>query len=328
MAAAKGAYTTDNVPVRLLLTEIIDSIERHNEVSRNWKTEFCKTTHKETVRIRQRSMVFERGGSDTTVADLQHLDYRELDLTAPDWYLLRPGVTKKAFDRGISSDEIREHHREALDADYRLVAQIVLRAMLLDGGWWDAAMSMAPPLFKMNSFATSHDHYLAYNVAGVSTLAHYTRLQRHIQEHGYGMTASGQNSVVAIINGTMAESIVNTAEWIDNTNDRIPGPVMNALQALGLTPSFTAGGIPVIADDWIPANYILAFDSLQKPCRWRLTDNSIADDLQVIVSDDDAQYVGVREYIRWQSCRVVLRGAGACAYLGSASWTDPTGWEI
>lgn len=329
-----GAMTTDDRSVRQIVNEVIDSIERHNETAVNFKTQFCNTTRKENVTVRQRSMTFRPMGSDTTVPEMQHLDDRVLTLAKPTRWGAREAITKAAQEYGIASDDLIESSREAMDADYRFVAQVVLKSMLNDGGWWDAAMSKAPPSFKMNSFATSHEHYLADDVSGVPELAHFSRLKRHIQEHGYGYTNPGasagarQTAVAVWINGDLAEEIENTAEWIDSTNDRISGQVMDSLQRLGVTPNFTAAGCAVVTDDWIPDNYMLAFDPTVKPCHWRHTDNPEADDLIVIPTTDNVQYVGVEDYIRWQSCRVTLRGAGACYYLNSSSWTDPTGWEF
>jgi hypothetical protein len=326
-----GAKTTDDIEVRQIVNEVIDSIERHNEESRNFKTEFCNLTRKENVTIRQRSMTFKEMGSDTTVPDMQHVDERVLSLSEAKRYGVRQAISSAAYEKGIASDDIVEASREAMDADYRFVTQVVLKAMLNDGGFWDAAMTKAPPSWKMQEFSNSHDHYLYDDAGGVPALAHFTELKRHIQHHGYGFTSGSnqrQTAIVVLINGDAAQEIEDTADWIDNTNDRIPGPVMDTLQRLGMTSRFMAAGCVVVVDDWIPENYMLAFDPLQKLCHWRLTDNPTADDLIVHTTPPDVQYVSVEDFVRWASVRVTLRGAGACYYLDDSSWTDPTGWEI
>ncbi len=326
-----GAKTTDNIEVRQIVNEVIDSIERHNETSRNFKTEFCNTTRKENVTIRQRSMVYKKMGSDTTVPDMQHLAEIRLALAEPERYGVRQAITSAAYEQGIASDDIIEASREAMDADYRFVSQVVLKAMLNDGGFYDGAMAQAPPRWKMQEFATTHDHYLADDVGGTPQLAHFAELKRHIQHHGYGYTTgsnSRQTAIVVLINGDAAQEIEETAEWIDSTNDRIPGPVMDTLMRLGMTPRFMAAGCAVVVDDWIPEHYMLAFDPTQKLCHWRLTDNAAADDMIVHTTPRDVQYVSVEDFVRWASVRVTLRSAGACYYLNSGTWADPTGWEI
>lgn len=323
-----GPKTSDDIPAELLRTEFIDSVERHNEADRNFKNLFCKTTRKDTVEVRQRSMVFQKSGADSTTPDFQHLEYQRITVPDPERYLCRPGLTRAAWEAGLASDEVREMHSEALDADSRFITQMVLQEMLTDGGWWDAAMTTAPPPFKMNTFATSEDHYLAANVAGVPAYAHWTNAKHHIQEHGYGFTGQGGCSVISFMNSEQGEQVENVADWVDATNTRMDTAVLERLQTYGLTPQFTVAGVGVVLEDWVPENYLLFVDSNVKPCHWHLTDNSEADNLMVLMHDDNVQYYGVGDYIRWGSAKVTLRGAGCCYYLDSATWTDPTGFEV
>ncbi len=55
MPGTPGALTTDDVPLLLLYNEFRDSVERHNEMDRNFKTLLCRAaTTKRTATIRTR----------------------------------------------------------------------------------------------------------------------------------------------------------------------------------------------------------------------------------------------------------------------------------
>ena len=322
-----GPYTSDNVPAEQLRTEFEDSTAMYNAEARDFRTELCKTTTDNTVRQRQRSMRFLKSGQDTTTPDMEHQDYQEITLTDPSRYMLRAGMTSYAWElENPSSGTLREIHNEALASDRRLSTQIVLESMLTDGGWYDAAMTEVPPPFAMNTFLTTHDHYLAYNVSGVPAYAHWTAGKRNVQEHGFGISSGGATQLVSFINGAQAEEIENVADWVDTT-ERMDTALLETLQRMGLTPSFMVAGIPVVKNDWIPENYMTIFDPGEKICRWKVTDNPVTENLMVHMQEDNAQYHGVGTYVRWGSSKVVLRGAGVSIYLGGASWTDATGWE-
>lgn len=314
--AANGAFTTDHVAAQQLYTEFTESVAVQNEGGVPFRTQLCKMTTQKTVRVRQRSMTAQKLGKDTTVPDRQRMEYVEFDLPEPIRYGVATAMTREAFDRGISSDEMREEHAEALRAMGRYATETILAACLTDGGWWDAAMTAAPPNYKMNTFATSHEHYLAANVAGVPALAHFIDLKRHIQEHGYGR-------VVGFMHGDNSALIEKKAEWTPAT-DLSAGGVLADLQKLGVTPAFMAAGMPVAVEDWIPENYLLAFSIDEKPLRWRHPEGIGNSDILTVDSPPDGQYQFISEYYSYRSAKVVHRGAGACMYLGSASWTDPS----
>jgi len=313
---ANGAFTTDHVTAQQLYTEFTESVAVQNEQGVPFRTQLCKETTQKTVRVRQRSMTAQKLGADTTVPDRQHMEYREFSLSEPVRYGVATAMTRESFDRGVSSDEMREEHAEALRAMSRYATETIISASMTDGGWWDATMTAAPPPYKMNTFATSHDHYLAYNVAGVPALSHFIDLKRTIQEHGYGR-------VVAFMHGDNSALIEKKAEWAAAT-DLSAGGVLADLQKLGVTPAFMAAGVPVAVEDWIPENYLLAFCLDEKPLRWRHPEGTENSDIYTVDSVPDGQYRFITEYYSYRSAKVVHRGAGAAAYLSSATWTDPT----
>jgi len=319
---AAGAVTIDNVPVDLLRTEMIRGVERYNEMDRNFRSIFCTQTTGSTVRVYQRTKRFRRMG-DTTVPDTSRLDYQEIDLQAPTRYGIKSGVSQAALDQGITAADVMEEHTEALQADQRLITQSVLYPMLNDGGWWDATAT--PPPFKTNVFLSTHDHYLGYNVGGVPTLAIFNRMRHHINEHGW------TGSIVAWMHNAQVENIENIAEWA-TAPAVMATPAIMKLQAAGFTPSFVAGGTPIVAEDWIPENYLLLTSLESKSLRWRNHEGRAKDGrLQVWRNADNVQYYLDEDYVRYAFCATVaLRSVGVAAKLDAGAWADPaaTVWEL
>ena len=324
MAGTPGALTTDDVSTQMLYNEMIDSVERHNEMDRNFKSLFCgEPTQKRTAQVRQRGMTFELRGADTNQPDMQHVPRTNITLHDPVDWALNASITHRTWEAGMSSDEIREAHAEALDADNRLLTQVIVQQALTDGGWWDA--TVAPPRYKMDVHLATHDHYLAANVAGIPLLAHFTNAKQHIIHHGYPA-----DDIVSFINSAQAATIENRAEW-GTAPGPMPTPVMARLQEFGFTPSFKAAGIPVYAENWIPQNYMLMVCLTPKPMRWRITDNAATADLIVrtmVANDFDMsiKYCFIEEYVRWTSATIVQRGAGVAYYLAGAAYVNPTGF--
>lgn len=318
MADYLGPLTSDSVPLEMLYTEITDSVERHNEIMRQYMTLLCGApTQKRTKHIRTRSMQFEDSGSDTTVANRQHVDRGSIDLEDPVRKILRAGITARAWEEGISSDEVREHYAEAVDADKRLITEKVFKTGLTDGGWYDATMTVAPPSYAMNTFQTTHDHYLAYNVSGTPTIDAIVDAKHHITEHGY------DKNLVLFLNNDEIANIEKLAEWASPSGD-MSSPVIQSLQKFGFTPSFEASGVPIVADDWVPSGYGLMWCLSFKPFTWRITDNSVTANMLAFEKDATAQYKWEGDFVRWISCTVTAPGAGVAMYFNSGTWTDPT----
>lgn len=316
--ATPGAFTTDHVPVYLLYTEIVDSVERHNEAERSFLSLFCDVTPKRFYHVRARSMDFEESGQDTTKPQMQHVTRSAINLTEPTRYILGTAITREAYERGISSDEVREAHQEALDADHRLVTQTILRACLTDGGWYDATVT--PPTYKLNTFSSTHDHYLAANVGGTPTFAHFSAAKTHILHHGYS------RDIIVFMNNAQAAALEEASDFASNPTVSSTSMV-DDLQKYGMTPQFQILGMPVVVDDWVPENYMFVVSLQLKPVVWRPTDNPETADLIVSTSTEESlgiTYYFVEEYARWTSATVVRRGAGVAYYLGGSSWTDPT----
>jgi len=332
MPGTPGALTTDDVPLQLLYNEFRDSVERHNEMDRNFKTLLCRApTKKRTTTIRTRSMRFQESGEDTTQPDYQHVGRHDIDLEAPRRWVIGTGVTSRAYEEGIDSNEVREHHAEILDADDRLLQEVVIRRALWNtaGGWYNA--TIAPPYFQMNRFTAAHTHYIAANVAGVPLLAHFTELKQHITEHGY------TQNMVAFTHSTQATNIINNTEYATAPGP-MPTPVMSKLQELGFYPGFMAAGVPVYANDWIPEDYLLMISLDVKPMDWRITDGGDKGQRNVqelmlfeVAAGDESlmtKYLFLEEACRWTSATVTAQGAAAVYYLGGANYVNPATFYV
>jgi hypothetical protein len=320
---ASGLYTTDNVPTSQLYTELIRDIGLYNQADPQFIERFCTRTTKKTVRVSQQAGRFAKAGSDTSEPDWDRFAYREISLGEPVKYQLAEGYTREALERGMDSSEIRDLNADALLADGRLTQEIVLKACLNDGGFWDATMSLAPPSYKSNTFATSHDHYLKSAASGIPTLSMFTEMQQHIIEHGYGLSGG----LVCFINSDAAKAITDKAEW-NTTSNYVSTPTIARLQEQGIIngPVFNVAGIPVSVNDWVPQYYMLMVDASVKFAHWRDTEGVAGRNLVVDVDEDFVK--NITSYRRYCSATVTQKSAGVVYYLNSATWADYTGWTV
>lgn len=324
MAGTPGAFTTDDIPTSQLYTEFMDSVERHNEQDRNFRALLCDPdyTKKSTIRISYRGKEFEVMGSDTDRPDFQHQPSRDVTLSAPVRLALNESITQTAWEKGLSSQTLRSDHEDTLRADASLITQACLKPCLTDGGWYDATLD--PPDYRMDTFTSSHDHYVASAAGGTPALSMFVDDKRHIEHHGY------KGSITTFMNGANTANIESIPEWSTYTGP--PTPVINTLQRLGLTPSFMAAGVPVVEEDWIPEDYMLTVDLDANPLKWRVTESDMPTDELIVFTESEQGSTPnviwhyIQDYVRWVSATVYVPGAGVARYLGGASWTDTTGW--
>lgn len=323
--ATRGLFTTDNVDLTKVYREIVRSGELYNEAGPNGlRALMFSNTKRHSVRVLQRSLEF-KIASELAMPDRDRQAYVDFDLNSPTPYELREGFDVYALEQGVEAQEILDQGADAREAATRLQSRSCVVEMFTDGNWWDAAMTVAPPSFKTNTFATSHDHYLAYNVSGVPTLAHFSAMKKHILEHGYGYTGG----LVGFINSANAEDIENTSEW-KTTSNYVSTSFIDDMQKKGLWPSgvsaptMQAVGVPICVEDWIPENYIGMFD-LNVPSklgRWRLPEG-INDGIVMDTNSNSELYKFVVTMYRYYCApTIVHRGAGCVAYLGSGTWAD------
>jgi hypothetical protein len=281
------------------------------------RTIFAETDWRETIRIYQSPKTFRDGGQDTPEVPLDRLEYQEITLPEPRKKVLGGGITQDALHDGLSSAEVMMEWESSRDAHIRLENQWTMRALLQDGGFWDA--TAAPPRYANNTMASSHDHYLAYNVAGVLALTHCNRIYRHMDEHGYG------GDVVLMMNGGTIELTSNLADWASDVNSMTPA--MEVLQTAGFKALKRVGNMTLVQNDYVPLYYGVAVDlaAPRKPLVWREAKLPGVDGgLQTFREGPNIQYYEKREYLCWVSSAVQLRGAGVCIYLNNAAWSNPS----
>ena len=311
-----GAFTTDGVPLYLLYTEMIDSVEMHNEFMRDFMALFCGApTQKRIEHIRTRSMQFQRSGMDTTHPNMQHVDRFEIDLKTPERLVLNASIDSAAWEKGMSSDEVQTHHAEAMNADKRLVTNAILEEALTGGCWYNGTMT--PPKYKNNVFTPDHNHYLGFDLSGVPDVNALVTAKHHLIEHGY------EKGLVTFMNSEQVSSIEKLTEF-SGADAAMVSPLMQGLQEFGYTINFQVAGVPIIEEDWVPAGWGLTVALAEKPMRWRMTDNAITADVIVATHQPQSQiaYYWIEEYARWVSATGVMPGAGVASYYGASTYED------
>ena len=224
----------------------------------------------------------------------------------------------RAIDQGVTEEQVRTDYEEAYLADGRLLIKYCTRAMLLDGGWWDATAT--PPTWAENSFASSHDHYVAVNQSGIPTLANFVTAKRHIQEHGFGLG----NSIACFMHGDTVGTIESLPE-LSTAPGPMPTAIMDSLQRNGLTPFATLSGISIISTDWVPENYAIFVDMARKPLHWRNSRARLRMARSRCTVLIRPTWTGRQAEHRVLGKRVGhARSAGLAMYFSGSSWTDPT----
>lgn len=315
---ATGPVTSDGVALDTLRTRIDRFMAEYRATGMpTLRSIFCQRDWRDTIRIYQNPKTFRDGGQDTPEVPLDHLEYQEITLPEPRKKVLGGGITQDALHDGLSADEVVWEWESSRDAHIRLENQWTMRAMLRDGGWWDA--SVAPARHANNTMASSHDHYLAYAASGVLSLTHCNRIYRHLDEHGYG------RDVVLMLNGQNLELTADLADWATDINAMTPA--MEVLQTAGFKALKQGGGLTIVQNDYCPLHYGIAIDlgADRKPLAWRDAKlPGIDGGLQTFREGPNIQYYEKREYLCWVGSAVQLRGAGVAIYLNNAAWSDPT----
>lgn len=312
---AEGLYTTDNVASSKLYTEFMQSVELTKGSRELFRDLFCNTTQKKTVRVTQSALRFVAGGSDLSTPPWDRTRYRDIALPTPRKFELAAGFTKEAWERGLDASEVRTLQQDVLRADERLIQELVLSAIMTDGGLWDGSMTLAPPAYQSNSFLTTHDHYLASDTSGEPTLALVADGKHHLVEHGY-------EGFIGFWPSSMAELVEGKAEW-ETTSNYVTTPTIARLQERGIMPNetFVAAGVPFMVNDWVPENYFIIVATNVKLCHWREVEGP---GTGLIAHSTDDFNKTIDEYRRYGSVKVTSRGAAVVYYLNSGTYVSPS----
>ena len=321
-----GLFTADDIDSRMLYKEFQQGVTLYNEVEWGLLSKFVRETKKESVRVWQRNMEFVTE-AEGYLETWQKIRAVEILLPLED-FALGFAFTKKGI-QDATAGELKETQAEALRADQRLLAKRFFRTCLYPGsgaasrslgsiGWWDANMAVAglaaPPSWKGNTFATSHDHY---DVSGAATIAlsDFTALKREIREHGYS------GPLFCFMNTAQVEDCENLAGW---TTAMTPVSVIETVATQGFDAVKNFQGFTIVIDDWMPENYLLAVEAKIRPITMRLPLNKTAQGLKLWEGPYSAYPLQEAYYGHRFDMAVCHRGAGAVREITEdATYTTP-----
>jgi hypothetical protein len=239
--------------------------------------------------------------------------------------------------------QVEALHNEALEADDRLMFQKIFKTVFNPLNlassirnipvpvykFWNGD-GIAPPDYKTNTFAGTHNHYLTSGSAAVNTAA-ITAIEDHLYHHGYSLVNGYK--ILLFVNrqeGKVLRGARVTNAW---QYDFIPGPAFGGQiflpAALGIAGPAPVGGAPdglaqqvigtygpfsVIEDEYIPAGYMVALasggpDLVGNPIGIREHQNPAMQGLQLIGGDSNYPLVD-SFYRRGFGTGVRHRGAG------------------
>jgi hypothetical protein len=279
--------------------------------------------------------------------DLRHYDKRN----AYTWMFLADADAR----------QVEAIHNAVLWADKRLMFRKIMEA-LFDNRTRKAnirnqaynvyplynADGVAPPPFKTNTFASTHNHYVisANSVIDSSDVEDLLQL---IAEHGYAPQYG--TSFVLLCNKAESDVIRTFRRGIVNNNgvtagyDFIPSPsqppmiLPNAEGLLGNQPAEILSGLPVIGsygfwhlieDDYIPAGYLLGVAygglfNLTNPVGMRQHSNPAMQGLRVIAGNNQRYPLVDGFYARSFGTGIRQRGGAAIMQIkASGSYSIPT----
>ena len=316
----EGIFTYDDIDTRMLYKEFQDGVSMYNEVELGLCMQFVRKTTKESVREWQRNMEFVTA-SEGYLEGWQKLRAMEIAVPCED-FELGFAFTKKALLNSTAS-ELRETQGEALKADARLQAKRFFYAALTPGagatskGWWDANMAAAgvraPPNWKGNTFATTHNHYDASGVTDIA-LSDFSGLKKEIREHGYA------GPLFTFMHSDQAEQCEILAGW---TSAMTPNSITETVATKGFDVVKQFQGHTLIQDDWMPSGYLLTIEARVKPLTMREPLQPAARGLKLWQGPYEEYPLLESYYARSFDLAVVHRGAGAVRYL-AAAWSTPS----
>jgi len=270
------------------------------------------------------------------------------------WYDLGARYTWQ-FLADASAGQVTAIHSAALDADNRLMFEVVLSALYNNANRTAVidnlevpvkalynADGTVPPTYKTNVFDGTHNHYL---VSGAATIVSedVDDLIEHLRHHGYDKT-NGVTQVL-LVNSREGKVIRQFRQTAGDTYDFIPATsepqdlILEATQTVsGGRPSGTYGGLNVIGkygdvliieDDLFPVGYVVIVgtggrQNLNNPVGLRQHKNASLRGMR-LVKGRDADYPLIESfYNRGVGTGIRQRGGSAVMQItANASYTAP-----
>lgn len=312
-----GPFTSDGVSLTNLYRRRQAMLEEYS-AQVDLKALLCESTWQATLDVEQSAKTMKKAPSDVSIAPVEHIDIQTITIPQPVKYHVGGAVTNDAIKKGMTAAQVMREMASAIDADKRLVAQLIMKELLTDGGFWDA--TAAPPRWGNNDMISAHEHYLAYAASGVVALTHVARAKRLLDEHG------PVGELIAFFNGDQIEKMEVQAEWVNAVADKTP--LLNDLQVNGFTPRFKTNGVTWVQNDYCPTYYGIVLNILPnyKPLAWRFAVRPDDQDDRLIryQGPENEAYYMQESYVRWGACKVQQRSLGVPIDLAHGTWTDPT----
>jgi hypothetical protein len=261
----------------------------------------------------------------------------------------------KFYDIGISftwkfllkarANQIEALQNQVLEADNRLLFSKTLKAIFNNvtrttdenGTIYNVfpfynADATVPPAWKTTVHATAHQHYFTSGAAAPSGYdsVDIDLLETHLGHHGYGAVTGSR--LVLMFNSVNTAPIrgAKTPTWkydfvpsstqpaFFTTAGGLAGGAQPQGQVAGLNVIGSYGNFLVIEDDWLPANYVLAFatggfDSADNPVGLR--EDPRAAGLRLVKGREPDYPLIDSFYQRGFGTGIRKRGAGAVMFI-------------
>jgi hypothetical protein len=271
------------------------------------------------------------------------------------WYDLAARYTWQ-FLADASASQVEAIHSAALDADNRLMFEVVLSALYNNENRTAViddlevpvkalynADGVVPPKYKTNVFDGTHNHYLTSGAATLES-ADVDDLVEHLRHHGYDKT-NGVTQVL-LVNSREGKAARKWRQRDGDTFDFIPSTnepsdlILEATQTIsGQRPGPTYGGLNVIGkygdvliieDDLFPVGYVVIVgtggrQNLNNPVGLRQHRNTALRGMR-LVKGRDADYPLIDSfYNRGIGTGIRQRGGSAVMQItASAVYSAPT----
>lgn len=311
-----GPATLDEIAVEPLLNELREEIGIQAERIEDERNAYIgEPTLKQTEQVVTIGMEFKPDGQGGGVPGLQHLPSYSISLTAPDRLTLGTGIKQRAWEEGLTSNDVRRNVAEAMKAYQRVWRKCITQAKLALSGWYDATLT--PPPFDGITFTGSHTHYVAYNASSTPTQNIMVDNALLISEHGYD-----PGRIFAEMNQYTLANLVKLGEVVQ-TNETIYSPLVQDFQRLGMNSQYTLGGVPLTVNNYIANGYMWMGSVERPPMKARREVNDamgLNTYMETIIPNSDMRWIS--EFSCWAVVPdVVELGAGVAIWLADAQAT-------
>jgi hypothetical protein len=264
------------------------------------------------------------------------------------WYDLAINYTWQYLAEATAA-QVQSLNNMALEADNRLIFQLVMRAVFnninrvatIHGTAVNVypfynADGTVPPDFKVNTFLGTHNHYITSGGAVVDS-GDLDDMENHLTEHGYGKLQG--SSLFLLVNKAELNTIRTFRVATGDSYDFIPssgGPPffvpLNTGGIVGGQPSPQLQGLHVagvygnwliIDDDYVPAGYMMGFatggiQNATNPIGFREHQNASLRGLRLVKGRDNDYPLIESFYNRGFGTGVRHRGAGMVMQISAA----------